>query len=735
MYKTPEAKPVFREVKTEGKGFFVQTYAGGTWKAGLPKKYADLLYRADALATATGTVYWVEGPKDAESLREAGYLATTTHGGVPNFKESSVAYFGPGITLVVVVPDEDEAGYKLLAKKIAALKKHNIPYEVRGVPEGKDATDALALGYNPEDWWQLTPEDIEERTANPYLHRLLRALTLYNDEPKDIKPGQPTPCPAHTDDNPSFSCDEGDDKAVKLYCFAGCGFDEVCKALDIPQKDVDRLLDRQKKAVLNSSRLPKTDSHTHNAAVAIERLAGQVVYVRDHKEYYAFVQREGWRRDRSIVRRIIQQMGEEQLKAGMALVSEEGATEKQKARGAQLIKSGYMCLSNPGQKNIMEVMSQSTEMVIIDRFSERFDTNPNILVCKNGVVELKETGHTFRTELRPDDWTTLSTGVDYIPAAFCADLDKVLTTFWPEDEVRDYLHRAMGYSLLGGNPERWFFVMMGVTTGGKTTLAEAVASALGDYADTYQQSLFHGNVSDKPRPDLLSLMPRRVISSSEAGEGWTLHGDRIKNLTGAEPLKMRDLFAGADDTIRREPMYTPWMSTNSAPKITGIDEATARRICAIPCDVSISKADEDPTIRTRLKTSETAKRGTLAWLVKGWDEYCAHKLTEQAESIQERTNKFLRDASGQGGFFESCILKGEADEFFTTNELWPAYQTWAHANDVRDGFKSQAECTRAIAAACGNQKPKGQRKRVNGVQQYVILGYRLITPGDNKESN
>lgn len=735
VYKTHEGKPAFREVKTEGKGFFVQTYMGSTWKAGLPKKYADLLYRADVLATATEPVYWVEGPKDVESLREAGYLATTTHGGVSNFKESSVAYFGPEIPLVIVVPDEDEPGYQMAAKKVAALRKHKIPCEVRGVPEGKDSTDALELGYKPEEWDLLDSEEIERRSSNPYLWRFLRALTIYNDEPKPLKPGQPTPCPAHDDEHPSFSADEGDNKAIKQYCFVGCEFSEILEVLAIPQKDVDRLLDRQKTAVLKSSRLPKTDSHTHNAAVAIERLAGNVVYVRDHKDYYSFTPCEGWSRDRSVVRRIIQRMGEEQLSAGMALVSEDGDNEKQKARGAQLIRSGYMCLSNPGQKNIMEVMSQSTEMVIVDRFSEHFDTNPKILVCKNGVIELTEKGHTFRSELRPDDWTTLNTDTDYVPAALCGDLDKVLTKFWPSDPVRGYLQRAMGYSLLGGNPERWFFVLMGVTTGGKTTLAEAVSSALGKYADTYQQSLFHGNASDRPRPDLISLMPRRFIAASEAGEGWTLHGDRIKNLTGAEKQKMRDMRESAQEMLTAEPMYTPWMATNHAPKITGIDEATARRICAIPCDVSISKADEDPSIRTRLKTSEISKRATLAWLVKGWDDYCDKGLTKQPVQIQERTNKFLRDASGQGGFFEAHIIKGDEKDFFTTSALWPAYLTWVHANDVRDGFKNQVECTRAIAAACGNQNPKSQRKRVNGVQQNTIIGYRLIMPGDKKEQN
>ncbi|MEV6207034.1 phage/plasmid primase, P4 family [Kitasatospora sp. NPDC051914] len=735
MYKTPEGKPVFREVKTENKGFFVQTFMGGTWQPGLPKKYADLLYHADQLLTATEPVYWVEGPKDAESLRAAGYLATTNHGGASNFKDSSVAYFGPQIPLVIVVPDEDEAGYGMLAKKVAALKKAGIPYEVRGVPEGKDSTDALEFGYMPEEWPVLTPEDIEKRQSNPYLHRVLRALSMHNEEPKDLKPGQPTSCPAHDDEHPSFSCDEGDNKAIKMYCFANCDFADILKVLEIPQKDVDRLLNRQKKTVLGSSRLPKTDSHTHNAEIVIERLEGLVVYVRDQGEYYSFAANKGWSQDRSIVRQIIQKMGEEQLAAGLALCADAAEDdEKQKARGAQLIKSGHMCLSNPGQKNIMEVVSENPKMDIVERFHERFDRNPNILVCKNGVIELNETGHTFRKALRPDDWTTLGTDVDYIPDAFCPDLSGMLDKFWPK-HIQEYLAKALGYTIFGANFERWFFSLLGNTTGGKTTLMGAIAAALGRYAGTYQQSLFRGNTMDRPRPDLISLMHLRFISSSEAGEDWSLPADRIKNITGAEPQQLRDMRQSAQNMITMEPMYAPWMATNFAPKITGLDEPTARRICAIPCNVSIDRKDEDPSIRTRLVSATRSKQATLAWLVKGWDDYCNNGLVrDQPEEIAECTSKFIKGASGQGEFIDECVIPGKKDDYIIPTALWAAYLTWTQVNSIRDGFKTQMECTRAVAAALGNQKINQQRKRVDGKQIGVILGYTLRIPGTKEQS-
>lgn len=44
-------------------------------------------------------------------------------------------------------------------------------------------------------------------------------------------------CPAHADENPSFSISEGE-KGVLLKCWAGCTVEEICRSLGIQQRDL-----------------------------------------------------------------------------------------------------------------------------------------------------------------------------------------------------------------------------------------------------------------------------------------------------------------------------------------------------------------------------------------------------------------------------------------------------------------------------------------------------------------
>ena len=45
-------------------------------------------------------------------------------------------------------------------------------------------------------------------------------------------------CPAHEDENPSLSIDEGDDGRVLLYCHAGCSFDSIVQSLGMSAQDL-----------------------------------------------------------------------------------------------------------------------------------------------------------------------------------------------------------------------------------------------------------------------------------------------------------------------------------------------------------------------------------------------------------------------------------------------------------------------------------------------------------------
>jgi putative DNA primase/helicase len=243
--------------------------------------------------------------------------------------------------------------------------------------------------------------------------------------------------------------------------------------------------------------------------------------------------------------------------------------------------------------------------------SSDFDARAELLCCANGVVDLR-TG-----ELRdgvPDDMCSRSCAVDYVEGATSELLDEFLTTFIPVEEDADFVFRLLGNALFGGNDMRLLPIFWGETTSGKSQLFATLHDVLGTYAKAIGSSVFRGNLDDKPRPDLVAAMFCRVAWASEAARSWALHADQVKRLTGGEPLPYRDLYEGV---VNETPRFTPFIVANEFPRISGLDEATKRRLLTIHMDKTLPPDQEDPEVKVRFFASLEVKRAVLARLVAG----------------------------------------------------------------------------------------------------------------------
>jgi P4 family phage/plasmid primase-like protien len=310
-----------------------------------------------------------------------------------------------------------------------------------------------------------------------------------------------------------------------------------------------------------------------------------------------------------------------------------------------------------------------------------FDGNPRLLGCSNGVLELAERDIRFRPVTR-EDYLTLNTRVEYDKKASSTLWDSFLKRVQPDQEVREWLQMLVGYSLLGVNMQRLLVVAAGPTSTGKTTFAEAFAAALGDYAGPMPASVLRDNADDKPRPDLLDALPKRVVIAEELGTAQHLHPDQIKRLTGGSTVAARGMRANT--YVYRVPAFTPWLVTNSAPTVSGADQALWRRLLVVPFTVQIPLAEEKPQIR-QLLTSE-ARAAVLRWAVDGylaWVELVTRggTLLDMPLSVVEANMQFRSDMSDLDGFIaEACVLG--AEESCAPRELYDAYQHWCERGNV-----------------------------------------------------
>lgn len=288
---------------------------------------------------------------------------------------------------------------------------------------------------------------------------------------------------------------------------------------------------------------------------------------------------------------------------------------------------------------------------------EAFDMDTALLGLPDTLLELGE-GCVFQREIRPNDRVTYSTGVGYDPgildksrepALIREFLDTFIGTGKEGAERARLIFKALGTALLGGNSYRLLIILQGKSgTNGKTQLVEALRAALGDYAGIGTPSIFRGNLEDKPRPDVISLLKKRVAFLAEASKAWELHSDRVKAITGGDGVKLRRMRT--DDFLEVIPQFTPVIYTNEMPRVHGADRALQRRMLVI--DFERQPLVEDPSIKQRFLASEEVRTWLLAALVRGYLEASADGVADIKEAFAALSEKAFNEVSHLGEFFE-----------------------------------------------------------------------------------
>lgn len=542
---------------------------------------------------------------------------------------------------------------------------------------------------------------------------------------------------------------------VKLWCHkCNAGYDELlppisatmddlseCPRVELSFKTVRAAAGSEIGLLDGVNVVPDVFSDSDNGRILAEVLSGKVVWIEKEQDFYAYVG-HGWERDYSgLVSRKARDMAQQQFDAGRVICKRaKGDSDEAKAEreyGKLLMAHGAGGLSVSGRRRTLEAF-RNHEGVTLKSLQQGFDQNPRLIACIDKALILLDNAPFYEIrDLEPTDYTTMNTGVAIREDAQHDVLDGVLAKFWPDPEVRRYLVRLLGYSIIGGNPERQLCVLCGETTGGKTTIMESVDAAMGSYSASYGQSIFHANAKDKPRPDLIRLLPKRYIHSSEANNKWTLHGDQVKRMVGEDSMSLRDMYGKANEIIQATPQGTPWLATNHAPQIKDMDAATTRRVTTIPCDVSLSKAEEDPTIRSRMRTDKGILEALLWMLVAGWVDYRQNGLDKRPEAVAKATQKFLQDASEAGDFWDSRIVQKKDGEL-PLSQAYANYRTWCYSNEVltKDILKERAFAMQMSAVWSdvegvtkdGNRKEKGKRLGV------IYIGLAMVEE-DEKEAN
>ena len=164
--------------------------------------------------------------------------------------------------------------------------------------------------------------------------------------------------------------------------------------------------------------------------------------------------------------------------------------------------------------------------------------------------------------------------------------------------------------------------LMGDAGSGKTTLMEALAAALGEYAATAEIDSFlaadRSNGGGAARPDLARLRGKRMVRASEPDPNRRLDTNKLKAITGGEKITVRHLYAAP---FEMTPMFIPWIAANKAPQINAEDSGIWRRLLRVPLEKGRQEGGADASIKAELVDAARSGAAVLAWAVEGLRRY------------------------------------------------------------------------------------------------------------------
>lgn len=401
----------------------------------------------------------------------------------------------------------------------------------------------------------------------------------------------------------------------------------------------------------------------------------------------------------------------------MTIAQEAEFEEDPKTKGA--IRKFATASANDGKLRAMLAQARTLKGMSAD--AGVLDARRDLLVSPNGTLEL-EGGARLRPS-RLEDYNTISTGTRYVERARLPEWDKFLARFQPDAEVREWLQKLAGYSLLGRNPKRLMVIALGPTSSGKTTFANALANALGDYAGATTMTVFRDNQDERPRPDLVRVLTKRFVYAEEASASWHLHPDQIKRITGGAPITARVPYA--KEYMETVPAFTPWLLTNHAPTIEGADAALWRRLVTVPFDVQIPANEEDDAF-PELMASALGREAVLSWAVDGYRMYLADpdSLTYVPLGAEAAGRRFRAEVSDFATALEELCEFGEPDDYRAIpSQLYAAYLMWCEENGVKE--RDRLSGTKFGRELNGLQYEKRSIRNAEGKPTWYRTGIRL----------
>ncbi|EOU1988693.1 hypothetical protein C4D27_07980 [Clostridium perfringens] len=245
--------------------------------------------------------------------------------------------------------------------------------------------------------------------------------------------------------------------------------------------------------------------------------------------------------------------------------------------------------------------------------------------------------------------------------------------FCGDQELINYVQKAVGYSLTGDMSEQCLFMLWGGGANGKSTFVKALEDIMGSYAAAIKgETLMEKNGQDGARGDLARLTNKRVVIASELQEGQVFNEPLLKVLSAGETLPVRFMY---QEEFMLKPKFKLWIMTNKKPKVKGNDHGIWRRWRMIPFKYKFTEKEKDPNFYEEKLKPEL--EGILLWAITGYQMWKEQGF-EAPKEVMEAVEDYKMDMDQVARFIEDCCKVGEGYEC-TGSAMYDEYINWCIA--------------------------------------------------------
>jgi len=305
---------------------------------------------------------------------------------------------------------------------------------------------------------------------------------------------------------------------------------------------------------------------------------------------------------------------------------------------------------------------------------DQLDANPWLLNCPNGVLDL-QTGKL--REHRREDYLTKIIPIEFTESATCPRWIEFLNQIMDGNQnLIDFLQKAVGYSMTGDTREQTLFFLYGLGSNGKSTFLDVIKKVLGDYAmqmspDTLMMKDRGGGIPN----DIARLRGARFVAASEIEEGRRLAEVQIKELTGGDTITARFLH---QEFFEFKPEFKLFLAGNHKPRIKGTDEGIWRRIRLIPFTVIIPEDKRDKSLPDKLRNELP---GILNWAIEGCLMWQREGLG-MPDEVKAATDSYRSEMDVIAAFIEeNCLINKQI--ITPAAQLYKTYTSWCEESGER----------------------------------------------------